>query len=80
MFGRIGGQLAREAPNRIRREAQRRRKEPRREPEIQVSFTPAEARALLRFDLDPPPEWISAEAKIRHALSVAPSEPREEKS
>lgn len=36
--------------------------------QVTVTLTEAEAKALLRFDLDPPPEWVSAEVKIRTAL------------
>jgi hypothetical protein len=65
---RIGGQLAREAPARIRAEAKRRREVRAAEPSITVELTAVEARALLRFDLDPPAEWLRAEQKIRKAL------------
>lgn len=71
---RIGGQLGREAPQRIREEAKRRREEPRREPLITVVLTRAEAQALLRFDLDPPLEWQQAERKIRAALERRPAD------
>lgn len=68
MGDRIGGQLAREAPKRIREEAQRRRAE-REQRKVTVTLTEAEARALLRFDMDPPPEWLSAETKLRAVLA-----------
>lgn len=70
---RIGGQLAREAPERIRAEAKRRRAQPRIQPEVQITLTVEEAKALLRFDLDPAPEYFTAEAKVRRALDSADS-------